>query len=250
MIGNNKQAICSDYFKNYMKKIPDFKLLTSRQLEKLIDMKPSLKQEKRVSRYAWETGDFNGGAAFLYSLVNYLQPKVIIELGTFEAHGTLILHQATRLKGAQIYTIDCDVTLNYPHQDWFLVDSIRRQRILGANRGGGTRIKFLKGDTRQVLTRLLPNIKPVDLVFQDSMHFVPGLLEEFDLLRPKLSRGAVVIFDDWWMVKLKHWWLLSYLKNRFSPNISDNPQRGPIDMTFNSFEINRGKGFLALQRLT
>ncbi|MEK7166272.1 MAG: class I SAM-dependent methyltransferase [Patescibacteria group bacterium] len=233
-----------------MKKIPEIKLLTVWQLEKLMDMKPRLKQEKRVSRYAWETGDFNGGAAFLYSLVNFIQPKIIIELGTFEAHGTLILHRATRLNGAQIYTIDCDITLNNPHQDQLLVDKIRRQRILGANREGSTRIKFLKGDTRQVLKRILPKINSIDFVFQDSMHFVPGLLEEFDLLRPKLSRGAVVIFDDWWMVKLKHWWLLPYFKKRFSPNISGNPQIGPFDMTFNCFEINRGKGFLVLQRLT
>lgn len=203
----------------------------------------------RTSRYPWETNNFNDGARFLFSLVRYLQPKLIIELGTFEAHGTMIMYQATRKNNTSIITIDCDVTLATPHFDYQLVDASRTKRIHDANQKGGN-IKFIAGESRSVLKKILPKLKQVDFVFQDSMHFIPGLLEEFDLVRNYLPKFGVIVFDDWWMVKLKHLYLLTYLKGRFSSNKTHNPLKGPLDMSFNWYEVNRGKGFLVGQRVS
>ncbi len=162
---------------------------------------------ERKSRFNWETNDFNQGASFLYSLVKYLKPKTIIELGTFEAHGTMIMFEATKKSLSKIITIDCDQIINNKHQDYQIVDQVRTNRIKEANKKGGD-IKFISGETRMVLKKILPKVKKVDFVFQDSMHFVPGLLEEFDLIRNFLSISGVIVFDDWWMVKLKYWFLL------------------------------------------
>jgi predicted O-methyltransferase YrrM len=203
--------------------------------------------EKRASRYNWETTNFNEGAKFLFSLTSFLQPKTIIELGTFEAHATMLFFQATRLNKARIITIDCDTSIPIKHTDYKLVAKSRSSRIAKANAAGGN-IMFIPGDTRQVLKKVLPSLKKVDFVFQDSMHFVPGLLEEFDLVRPYLSPSGVIIFDDWWMVKLKYRFLFPYLIQRFTPRPND-PFRGPLDTKFTWAEVNRGKGFLIGQRI-
>lgn len=205
-------------------------------------------KQDRVSRLSWETNNFNYGASFLFSLVKYLQPKAMIELGTFEAHGTMLLYETTKSYNPSIITIDWDQAVNTGREDYQLINKARKESIKKANKKGG-KIKFINGDTRIVLKSILPKIKQVDLVFQDSMHSLPGLAEEFDLIRPYLSTNGIFIIDDWWMVKLKHWYLYPYLKNRFQKNESENKFKGPCDMSFNWFEVNRGKGFLVGQRV-
>lgn len=225
------------------------KQLTRKIIEKIVDGCGKYNfSYKKASSLNWETTNFNGGAAFLFHLTQFLQPKAIIELGTFEAHGTMLLYEATKSYYPSIITIDWDQAVNTGRGDYQLISKARLDRIKKANSKGGN-IKFISGDTRIVLRKILPKVKRVDLVFQDSMHALPGLTEEFDLIRPYLSINGLFIIDDWWMVKLKQWYLYPYLKNRFQKNKSENKFKGPFDMSFNWFEVNRGKGFLIGQRI-
>jgi len=151
-----------------------------------------------------------------------MKPGTIIETGTFEGHGTFAMAAAAseNNNGAVIYTIDYD---GDPVQDekgtvseheWSELSRIRQENIERISREfKNCQVIFIEGDSRLVLPQVVAGIETWDFWYQDSMHFAEGIREEWDIMCPYASKGAIVIFDDIWKRnKFSRWFSKEYKK--------------------------------------
>lgn len=128
------------------------------------------------------------------------QPRCVLETGTFEGLGTALLAQGmTAYGGGELHTCDwagdAENRSVTPAQ-WAELAELRRQNIETV-RGWrpAVRLHYHDGDTRQTIPTI-PFSAPIDFWFQDTMHFLSGILEELTLVEPLLAPGAVIVFDD------------------------------------------------------
>jgi cephalosporin hydroxylase len=151
-------------------------------------------------KHPWSTHP--AGARRLYNTVRWKKPATIVETGTFEGLGTYALAKAAQTNGgkARIFTIDYDgdPDVSIPAEDWRELRGFREENLERARKDfPDVEITFVDGDSRLVLPPLLKNeVKSWDLFFQDSMHFMSGILAEWEIAKPYAAENAVVIFDD------------------------------------------------------
>ncbi|MCX7868797.1 MAG: class I SAM-dependent methyltransferase, partial [Terrimicrobiaceae bacterium] len=138
----------------------------------------------------------------LYRLTRLLQPRIIVETGTFEGLGTYTLAKAASENGlpARIFTVDYDGDPEFdcPPSEWEALKTWRAQNLEKARADFPTiTIHFVEGDSRRKLPEILESLaEPWDLFFQDSMHFTAGILAEWEIMKPRAAPGAVAVFDD------------------------------------------------------
>lgn len=138
----------------------------------------------------------------LYNGIRILKPKVIVETGTFEGLGTFTMAKAAHENnnGARIFTIDYDgdPTTKLQQEDWLELKQIREHNLDTIRREfPKVEINFIEGDSRKVLPQLFSStLKHWDFFYQDSMHFMEGILSEWEVMRKFLKAGSVVVFDD------------------------------------------------------
>ena len=117
----------------------------------------------------------------LADLVRQLRPKLVVELGTGDGMtGAAIM--GALLDGARF------ITVNWPNPP----SGDNPARYLGPWLFD-QRLTQLWGDTRDV-SHLVPD--GIDLLFIDSTHERGCAEAEWNLYRPKLKDGAVVVVDD------------------------------------------------------
>lgn len=138
----------------------------------------------------------------LYNAVRWRKPEIIVETGTFEGLGTYVMAKASQDNGGKtrIFTIDYDgdPEVTKPDEDWAELRRIRDENLeLARKQFPDVEITFLNGDSRQVLSRIFPSqADHWDFFFQDSMHFMSGILDEWRIMKPFARKESVVIFDD------------------------------------------------------
>lgn len=115
---------------------------------------------------------------FLSIISKILSPKKILELGTFTGYATLCLAEGLAEDG-KIITLDINEELSYLPKKYFAQSKYSNQ------------IEFLLQDAREYLQ----NTKEIfDLVFIDANK--SAYVDYFNLIKPKLRKGAVVLFDN------------------------------------------------------
>jgi predicted O-methyltransferase YrrM len=151
-------------------------------------------------KYAWSTHELS--AKRLFNAIRWRQPQVIVETGTFEGLGTFTMAMAAQENGnaARIFTIDYDgdPDVTIPMEDWLELRKFRDENLDRA-RAAFPRVEicFLNGDSRDVLPSVFPaELDHWDFFFQDSMHFMSGILAEWEIMKPFARPGSVVVFDD------------------------------------------------------
>lgn len=142
---------------------------------------------------------------FLHNIILALKPKIIIETGTFEAHGTYAIASAAHKNnnGARIFTHDYD---GDPVQDeadtvskksWLELRALREANIQQIqDEFTQCEVSFVDGDSRLTLPETLKKFPQWNFWYQDSMHFAEGIQSEWDIMSGSESDDAVVIFDD------------------------------------------------------
>jgi predicted O-methyltransferase YrrM len=131
------------------------------------------------------------GWLVIYSLLlSSLKPgqhHVLVETGTNVGASTIMLAQALTDAGVDgvIHTFEIDD---------------ETQRIAKANieaAGHAERVNFHLGDTRRVFGRTLTSLNTsISGAFLDGGHEETVLLNEFEVVRPYLGRGALVFIDN------------------------------------------------------
>lgn len=147
---------------------------------------PDATQAALYERTRAETGPFAGmqigadQAAFMSILVAALQPRFVVEIGTFT--GTSSLAMARSLpEGARM--LCCDVS-----EEW---TALAREHWEMA--GVSDRIDLVIGPASETLAGL-PDDQEVDLAFIDADK--TGYREYYDALLPRLSDRGVILIDN------------------------------------------------------
>jgi predicted O-methyltransferase YrrM len=122
--------------------------------------------------------------SFLMRLVRELAPRSCLELGT--GFGFSGAYQGAALElngGGRLVTVDV-------HEAWA---GLARE---GFSRLGLDRVEVRAGPAAEALESALTVAAPVDYAFVDADHQEAPTLEAFADLLPRLSPGALVVFDD------------------------------------------------------
>ena len=142
---------------------------------------------------------------FLHNLILSLKPKIIIETGTFEAHGTYAIAAAAHKNnnGARIFTHDYDgdpvqdETGTVSKESWLELRKLRETNIQRIqDEFTQCEVSFVEGDSRLTLPETLKQFSQWDFWYQDSMHFAEGIQSEWDIMSGAEADDAFVIFDD------------------------------------------------------
>ena len=143
--------------------------------------------ERRIAEIYERAAATPAWGRFLFRLVRALKPRRVLELGTnlgaSAAHIVAAL-QHNRQEGGEeghLVTLEGDPTLA----------SIAREHLAPPGRA-----TVVTGRFADTLPDVLNEHGPFDLVFLDGHHEEAATLQYFALIRPHLTRGACVAFDD------------------------------------------------------
>ncbi|MET7035238.1 O-methyltransferase [Elizabethkingia miricola] len=115
---------------------------------------------------------------FLSILSHILNPKNVLEIGTFTGYATLSMAEGLAEDG-KIYTLDKNEDLAYLPQKYFDESEY------------SARIEFILGDAKEEIKKLDVTF---DLVFIDADK--ENYVAYIELIKPKLRKGGVVLIDN------------------------------------------------------
>lgn len=119
-------------------------------------------------------------AQFMAGFTRLLQPKLVVEVGTFTGYSTLVVAQEL---GADAKLIACDVS-----EEWTAIG-----REFWTEAGVADKIDLRIGPAADTLAALDEDAV-VDMAFIDADK--TGYLQYFELLVPKLSERGVILVDN------------------------------------------------------
>ncbi|HTD98668.1 MAG TPA: class I SAM-dependent methyltransferase [Mucilaginibacter sp.] len=131
-------------------------------------------------------------AQLLYRLVNDLQPRNIIELGT--CLGTTSLYLQKAAPKAQLFTLEgCPETAR-------VASKVFKQ-------AGIDDINLVTGNFDDTLPGVINGLDQLDFVFVDGNHQKDATLRYFEWCLPKVHENTLLIFDDiYWSEGMKEAW--------------------------------------------
>lgn len=120
-------------------------------------------------------------AEFLYRLMNFLNPKVVVELGTSVGLTSMYLAKAT--PKAKVYTLEgCDNLSKFSSQ-LFKTNHVKN-------------ITSINGNFNDTLPKLINSLTTVDVLYIDGNHAYEPTMRYFELALQKKNEQSVFIFDD------------------------------------------------------
>lgn len=184
------------------KRIPEFTLFEEKRTEHTLDnrkikvkdfgAKSSHKATRRISSIARKSLKPPRQSRLLYRLVQYFEPKTIIELGT--SLGLTTSYIAYAHKDALITTFE-----GSPAISKLAKRNFKNFRLHNIN--------LVTGRIEEELPKELKTINRLDFVFFDANHQLEPTLEYFKLCLEKAHEDSVFVFDDiYWSDQMKTAW--------------------------------------------
>jgi predicted O-methyltransferase YrrM len=125
----------------------------------------------------------------LYETIRKVKPSTVVEVGTWHGGGsTYFISQALHDNGfGMLHTIEIN-----PDAHQTAKDNYRRHlpHLLG-------HVHFHLGKATDIYPPLLRELKNIDTVFLDGSASPNEARDEFEMFKPFLRRGAVVLMHDW-----------------------------------------------------
>lgn len=148
----------------------------------------------------------------LFRLVNYFQPKTVLELGTSLGLSTLYMHKAC--PAAELITVE-----GCPNTFAFAKSLIESTNSASPARGGQSKqtsrseavdrrgLSLVNSSFEAVFENELTN-KKFDLVYIDGNHTYEATINYFKLLLERTNHNSVLIFDDiYWSPGMAKAWV-------------------------------------------
>ena len=189
VIGNEKQYyffLNAEILRNELlgmnTEIEKLELGTGSHQNKLVKISSIAKTSLKSSREA----------QMIFKLVNYLQPKNVLEIGT--SLGLTTSYIAAANSSANVLTIEgCPNTLDVAKSNF---NKLRIKNITS-----------YCGNFNDILPNLVSNISSLDLVFFDGNHKYLPTINYFNLCLTKANNKSVFVFDDiYWSAEMTKAW--------------------------------------------
>jgi len=128
----------------------------------------------------------------LFQCILNMDVKTILELGTSVGIGTAYLASAN--KSADVYTLEgCPNLFAIANSNF--------------NKLGLHHINSVNGNFDDTLPKLLSSLAEIDLVYIDGNHTYEATIKYYQWVKPKLSKGALVVIDDiYWSKGMEKAW--------------------------------------------
>jgi predicted O-methyltransferase YrrM len=120
-------------------------------------------------------------AQLIFSLIEYLKPKVIIDLGT--SLGLTTIYEALANKGSEVYTFE-----GCPETSRIALENFKKLKIQN--------IELIEGNIDQTLENQLKQLSKIDFVFFDANHRYEPTIRYFNLCFTKAHEETCFVFDD------------------------------------------------------
>jgi predicted O-methyltransferase YrrM len=120
-------------------------------------------------------------AEFLYRLINFLNPKTIVELGT--SVGLTSLYLAKAAPKATVYTLEGCENLTAFSSQLFKTHQVKN-------------ITSITGNFNDTFPKLLNSLTTIDVLYIDGNHAYEPTMRYFELALQKKNEQSVFVFDD------------------------------------------------------
>lgn len=149
--------------------------------------------------YPWWRIDGNDAGRMLKWL-EMNRSRNVVETGTFEAQGTaMIAKTMASYGGGTLTTFDQAADagdLGITSEQWADLTRIRYENLELIRKTYPTVVlRYVEGDTRDTLLKADLD-GPVDFWFQDTMHFLTGIVSEIEAMGDRMAPGGLIVFDD------------------------------------------------------
>jgi predicted O-methyltransferase YrrM len=160
-----------------------------------------MKSAKHELRMAWKryqirrrripTG-LGDSAWLLHGLVRSMKPEFSVEIGSAQGWSTCLIALALEqnLHG-KLYAVDPHIANDWSHQDPDHTIDALRANLKAA--GLSQRVEIIRKTTSEAVADLPGRI---DFAFIDGDHSFEGVKTDWEIVKPRLSPWAVVVFHD------------------------------------------------------
>ncbi len=149
-------------------------------------------QNRRIKEIAKSSLKPKKYAQLLYRMVDYYQPKTIVELGTSLGITTAYLSSAN--SNAKIYTLEGSSEIAQTARKTFQFLQLEN-------------IELLEGEFQKTLPGLINSLNSVNFIFIDGNHRRTPTVEYFRLFLEKSTENTIFIFDDInWSEEMERAW--------------------------------------------
>jgi predicted O-methyltransferase YrrM len=129
----------------------------------------------------------------LFRLAHFLQPKVVLELGT--AHGNTVANMCRALPEARILTVNAPAQEQTGRITTYTLDESEIGCVY-RNHGYASRVRQILANTLRLDLAEHLDGRRVDLAIIDACHDTSYVLNDFSRVRPFMSETGVVLFHD------------------------------------------------------
>jgi predicted O-methyltransferase YrrM len=137
----------------------------------------------------------------LFRIAHYYQPSSILEIGT--SIGVSSMYLSCGSPKSMLYTVEGNQTL---------ID-VAKENLKAL---GNQNVNFNCGLFDDILEEILPKIEKPELVFIDGNHTYEATIRYYQLIRPFVSRGMIILDDIYWSKEMQKAWQEICLKETVS----------------------------------
>ena len=144
-------------------------------------------------------------ALFLYWLVRQAKPRTIVQTGVCNGLSAALMMLALVKNGPEgrLKAIDLPAVFDPADPAWTTAGTVYGVIIPEGKTSGWLipdayrhRFEVWNGDAKDLLPKLVDSIDSIDFFFHDSDHTYDHMMFEFDEVKPKLTRGGLLVADD------------------------------------------------------
>jgi len=175
--------------------------IISRLYHKIEPKFPFIKIFKKLYYMIFSKGDQR--SKYLFKIIENSRCKRIMEIGTWNGEHTLQMIKSAKknfhTKEIEYYGFDLFELLNDKMRlEEFSLSSAPLEMVRRKLEKTNARIHLYKGNTKEVLPRVINELPKMDFVFIDGGHSIETIENDWSFVQKVMGKKTIVIFDDYY----------------------------------------------------